>query len=323
MVKRDAALLAASVRCFGGWREALRAAGIAVKPKLSWTRERVVDGIQSRHRQGLRLVNIGREDAALATAAYKYFGSWEQAVVAAGLEPKRHRKWTRERVIQEVRNWYRQGTPTASVWTQDCGLGGAAARYLGGWRQAMKAAGIRPKQRVWSPELVLRELRAWRKGPCKAALSTEDRGLAAAARKYFGSYQNAFIAAGLEPPQRGWSRQQVIEAIQDRHVKGLPLQGSEARLDPELVSAATDRFGSWRKALLAAGFDAPARRPRTKWSRERVVADIRRWRERGVPLTRAWRDDPALATAAARYFGSRHQALAAAGVLDGKEHRCP
>ena len=319
MANRDPSLGNAAVRHFGTWHKALRAAGVDVRQPKSWSRESVIEAIHALYRRGLLMSTLDQHDPSLVTAAYRRFGSWEKAVLAAGFQPKARRKWTRERVIQEIQNWHR-GRSGTSVWTDDVGLGGAAARYFGGWRAALRAAGIRPRQRIWSRELVLKELRAWHRGPRKAALSSEDKGLFAAVKKFFGTYENALLAAGLELPPRDWSKQQVIEAIQDRHIKGQPLGGREASKDTEIFSAATRRFGSWRKAVQAAGVDVGTRRRRTKWSRERVVAEIRRWHESGSPLTRVSKEYSTLSAAAARHFGTWSKALAAAGIVRGGEN---
>lgn len=317
MTHRDPSLGNAAVRLFGTWRQAVTAAGVEVKRRQSWTREDVIEAIRAQQRQGLSMSNIHRRDPPLVRAALRRFGIWKRAMLAAGFQPKTQRRWTREKVIQEIRNWHRRES-TTSVWKDDVGLGGAAARYFGGWRAALKAAGLPPRQRTWSRELVLKALLAWHRGPHKAALSREDKGLYVAAKSHFGTYENALLAAGLEPPPRDWSKQEVIEAIQDRHIRGQSLRGREASQDLEIFSAATRRFGSWRKAVQAAGFDVGKRRRRTKWSRERVVAEIRHRHARGWVLSRVWKEDKNLAAAAIRHFGTWSKAVAAAGIsLEG------
>lgn len=52
--------------------------------------------------------------------------------------------------------------------------------------------------------------------------------------------------------RRRWTRQLVIEAIQIRHARGLPLTEVK-KYDSGLEAAARRRFGGWPDAVLAAG----------------------------------------------------------------------
>lgn len=313
ITRHDPTLYAAANRHFGSWRKAVTAADVDVKWPRSWDRDRVLREIQSRHQCGKRLTNVSQDDSALVWAACRYFGTWNKAILAAGFEPLPRRKWTRQRIIQALGDWYASGMPTGSVWEHDPSLGAAARKQFGSWREALKAAGIAPQSRSWTRESVIRELRAWRRGKCRVGLSVADRQLAAAAVRHFGSSENALREAGLEPRPRGRSDDQLIEAIQDRYIRGLPLT-PVLEVDVRLMSGAKARFGSWRKALSAAGMDNVLPPPRLKWTADRVIAEIQRWHDQGLPLARVRTDYSQLASAAARYFGGWKAALEAAGV---------
>ncbi len=77
---------------FGSWQAALAAAGIegACRRKIRrWDRQSVVAAIELRKRTGLAL-NAGaleRDDPALLSAGRRQFGSWNEALTAAGLDP--------------------------------------------------------------------------------------------------------------------------------------------------------------------------------------------------------------------------------------------
>jgi hypothetical protein len=78
-----------------------------------------------------------------------------------------------------------------------------------------------------------------------------------------------------------------------------------------LYDAAVRHFGSWEAAVCAAKVDYRQFTGKTRWSRERVVIEIRK-------LARIRRERPAdtpppLREAAQRHFGSWEQALRAAG----------
>jgi hypothetical protein len=93
--RRDPQLYDAARRHFGGWKRALRAAGIDLKKAGLRTQRRRLDkqaiiaALQERHREGrsLRCCDVWREDRGLATAAKHAFFSWWRALVAAGVAP--------------------------------------------------------------------------------------------------------------------------------------------------------------------------------------------------------------------------------------------
>jgi hypothetical protein len=203
-----------------------------------------------------------------------------------------------------------EGLSLVTIWREDPGLAGAASRFWGGRRNAAIAAGFEPPSRVWSRAMVIEELR--RVYPrLKQGLTVAHPRLAKAAAQHFGSYRSAVLAAGLEIRPRKWSRERLILAIQDRHVRGLPLKCLGANIDIMLVSAAKLHFGRWRAALKAAGVPCPP--PRRRWGRERVLAAVRaHYRDDGIPV-RIRRPNSRLQAAVTHYFGHWQAALLAAG----------
>ena len=129
-------------------------------------------------------------------------------------------------------------------------------------------------------------------------------------------------------PQRRWSRELIRERIRELRRAGSDLTPS--RVGEEhgaLVSAAERYYGNWPSAVLAAGIDyeqvrASGRQRRSerlrKWSRERILAEIRRLQQAGEDLSWAVMErkyQPLCAAAVkACYFGSWSAALAAAGI---------
>lgn len=92
----DRAMALAAVRSchFGSWQEALRRAGVAknaVTRRIGrWTRWDVVDAIRQRRHESLPLnaKAVEKETPALIAAARRRFGSWTEALRAAGVEPE-------------------------------------------------------------------------------------------------------------------------------------------------------------------------------------------------------------------------------------------
>jgi hypothetical protein len=85
--------------------------------------------------------------------------------------------------------------------------------------------------------------------------SKEKFALKDAARRYFGNWREALLAAGVPVPELRpkWSRERIIAEIQARHRQGLSLSSNDAA---SLASAARRYFGSWREALAEARLDS-------------------------------------------------------------------
>jgi hypothetical protein len=223
-----------------------------------WSSQRVLDALRAGLARGESPAAIW-SDNALSSAAVVYFGSRQKALSAAGLETPVPRRWTKAMVVEALRAQQQQGLPLENLGKRDPRLASAAYRQFGSWHRAMQAAGLKTSQRKWSKERIIRELRAQHRLPQSARPRT-DRLLAAAALRYFGGIRHARLASGIEPNQNKWSKQRIIERIQDHYVKGLPVQSARCE-DRALRSAAKRYFGNWRKALLAAGIVDASRLP--------------------------------------------------------------
>jgi hypothetical protein len=164
----DYRLQEAACQQFGNWRKALCAAGVNVElAGLGTTkfrrlnREQFLDALRAWAAAGHSLwwCRICLENRALAVAARGRFGSWRQALLAAesAVEtqpPKTKRKWDQQRIIDCIQHRQQEGKPLhyKAIRRDDGGLLNAARRHLGGWNQALTAAGIAsnpdPHQRV-------------------------------------------------------------------------------------------------------------------------------------------------------------------------------
>jgi len=121
-LERNRKLVYAALRRFGSWNAALEAAGLDhndIRKIQSWTRERVIERLRYWHEKGedLSYTHVAYKlDPPLAAAVYNYgrFTSWEDALVAAGLEPSsimRNRRWTPVRIAHELLSLHRRGVP--------------------------------------------------------------------------------------------------------------------------------------------------------------------------------------------------------------------
>jgi hypothetical protein len=145
------ALAYAGRKYLGSWEDAIRAAGLdyeAIRRKCFWSRERIVAQIRELEAEGEQLFVSAAEvkHGGLVGAAAVYFGSWRQAIEAAGFDYrkiKRQKEWSKKEVVAEIRRMRREGMElctTIPVRRRYRILHAAAVRYFGSWAAAVKAA---------------------------------------------------------------------------------------------------------------------------------------------------------------------------------------
>jgi hypothetical protein len=277
----DTSLFGAATRWFGNWQSALRAAGVAFKPYHRWSSERVLEALQNCYRCE---PNFRALYPSLAGACYRFYGGFYQALEAAGLPPPSGR-WSKRRIVEEIQERYVRGESLQFVGFKDKALGYAAKRHFGSWLAAVKAAGLESKApallktRDWSPDAVLQAIREQQDGTkVVAPIWKNDTGLYSVAKKHFGTWRNAVLAAGLQPTKRCWSRELIIQEILARQKQGLSLNSGDHDRDICLIAAALRYFGGWGAAKAAAGIDftnlsnsqKSIRKPRKKPCREKM-----------------------------------------------------
>ncbi len=254
-----------------------------MEKRYRWSRERIVEEIRKLHEQGisLHMASVRQIFPSLVATACskKYFGNWKAAVEAAGFnydEIIQVKRWSKERVIEEIRQLYESGNDLRpSAVARLCQtLLMAAKKFFGGWREAVIAAGIdydsyvrqKRQSRVEQDkeEIVNEILRLYREGRVDE-LSGAWRyhlSLFRKARHRFGSWKRAIEAAGLnyeEIVQRQkWTREKILAEIRRLYNEGADLSVTAMqRTYPNLVAIAQSPryFGSWRAAVEAAGLD--------------------------------------------------------------------
>lgn len=117
-----------------------------------------------------------------------------------------------------------------------------------------------------------------------------------------------------------WTRKTIIEEIKKLYTADEELNYTAAEANHlNLVRAAAWHFGTWRRAVEAAGIDYESLSKYRRWDPQRIVERIRELNEEGADLS--WRAvslevDPPLAAAALRPngFASWRDAISAAGL---------
>jgi hypothetical protein len=249
------------------------------------SREAVIRRIVKREMQqrGLTEELVRRDASALYRSACKYFGTWNTALKYAGVGIRRlyaKESYTQEHVIERLREYCAQGIkPKAvAVMGHDYRLYDAARRHFGTWKNAVLIA-VAPhpsklstrKPAQLNKQQILDAIRAWNgagRSMCWSKILRENRPLAMAAQKTFGTWRRALIMAGITdnmPPSSRrkckWSRERIIEQIRCRHQEGKPMNFiAVQKTQGPLLWAGLRLFGSWNNALAAAGVAPTSRR---------------------------------------------------------------
>jgi len=150
LAHEERSLVEAALRRFGGWVEALRAAGVEPKgiaARGSWSAQRVVAEIRARKERGDSLLqkDVRRENPHLVDAARFHIGAWSEALKRAGVDERdirATRRWTETDVISALQNRIANGQSLTAraVIAEDSGLHRAALRRFGSWQKAVEAA---------------------------------------------------------------------------------------------------------------------------------------------------------------------------------------
>lgn len=240
------ALYGAANKCFGGWRQAVEAAGFdyAVVRKVrsfrSWSKTKVAQAIQERNRMGLSInyMVVDHEDPGLRSAAIRNFGKrgWAKALRFAGFDPSQlpdpRRIWSKDRVEAEILSRHKQGLPlnTGSMTGTLLVLTSAACKLFGNWRRAIRSAGLsyaevrRGRKNWWTPKRVIRQIVRLEKAGVRLSsksIRISRAGLFQAAIKHFGSWSQAVDASGIDYRQhcRIWSTKAWVRKLDSTDIK--------------------------------------------------------------------------------------------------------
>jgi hypothetical protein len=291
----------------------------------NWTREQIIRAILSRESAGLPLA-LGRKGAnqALYQAGSRIFGSWPNALMAAGIPPERARskgRWPPGKILAAIHSLSRRRHPLrpGELRERHGQLIHAARRCFGSWSKALIAAGVDPLKlrRVppWTKERVIEAIltRALNNEPL-GSRTVRPRSLADAGGKLFGTWASALAAAGIDSQRYGAHECRPTDEATPANCEDVPdhLIGvvPEGAVEIGSIGTADDiKATAGRKALHC-------------WSRSGVLqAIMARLHERRVMNAKAvYRDDRPLYRAATRRFGNWSNALRAAG-LNPDEHR--
>lgn len=332
---------------FGGWYKAIEAAGInptsymVEKPKGYWTDEKIKNEIvQLQKDAGSLEYRIVRERSpALLAAAENRCGGWFNAVKAAGFDRydySDYQRWSKERVLSEIKELNARGEDLSAGYCsfKRTKLMNAAIKRFDSWENAIHAAGIsydalRRQHKEYSKQDILKEFARLQEQGIPLnwnSIRSYDASFANAARRKFGSYKAAITAFGLDykkvnldrlADRKEWSREMIVEELREyyRRFGSFDLLGKNY---PQLSVIVRQYFSSRREAIESAGFDYDTSFRRMKWTKERIIARIREFHDKGEDLSTVniKKVHGSLLTVASEpmYFGSWENAIQAAGL---------
>jgi hypothetical protein len=340
ILERLGGLYRAALRHFRTWRRTREAAGVPLPlRRRKWTPERILATIKRRWRaeKSWSSRSAASDEGGLYAAGVSEFGSWPNALDAAGIPPGERRRKpyaprkgaiSDEQIRTLLRSMAREGAPvhyTAMKRSHPRLLYTALKRH-GPWSATLRAAGLDPDRvslkKTPSRERVVEALRAEHEAGrtlLTHRILREIPWLYGAARRFFRSWPEALLAAGVAPrlERPAWTREKILRTLRQDSTSGLDLRMAIFRKRHRaLVDEAKRHFGGWRQALRAAGISRPPPRVASKWPRERILGKLkRRWMAGSClsrsSLTGSWQG---LYDAAVREFGSWKEALCEAGV---------
>ena len=342
LTKHDPVVYRGVLAHLGSIAAARDALGISRPSRRAWSESRVINELRQLHRGRVRITTSGLRAAGhymLISAVYRFVGSIGRARRLARI-PKPGSKlveirerWDEDRVIGEIRARRRAGSPLGASQVPSK-LYAAARSHCGSWQAAVELADlnydqVRLNHRPWTPDDIL----AWIKRAARKHIRNPDgptmtvlvAPIGRPMREFFGNLEGALQAANLDPGlvvqrrrRRRRSEAELVEELRAELKKRSVLKSTDffrTRLGREAVA----RFGSWRAVIDRIGPDAwIARRNRPLPTPEELIAGLQARHRRGaiMALNPTLAEEPRLAEAARKHFGSWRRAMEAAGFAN-------
>lgn len=180
---------------------------------------------------------------------------------------------------------------------------------------------------VWTKHSIIAKLKHLHKSRADLsynALARSQQPLVSAAAYHFGSYRQAIQKAGIQYRdvlrRPRWTKAGIVKLIKQGKRKSLDLHWSAVtRRRDDLGRAAFASlqprlFGSWDRALHAAGLDAEDISRYRRWDRNTILFELKQLSRDEQPMNSGavQKSAPGLHAAAVRHFGNYDSALMAA-----------
>lgn len=135
-------------KAYGGWYHTLKHFGYPTDGIcVHWKDDaQIIDELKRKKINGESLAHSDVENN-LALIAARRFGSWEEALKTAGIDPEEHRKynrWTKEKMLEKIKEYYADGYNMCnkSIFQVDSALASSYKMYFDSWDEFLIEAGI-------------------------------------------------------------------------------------------------------------------------------------------------------------------------------------
>ncbi|GAC1368889.1 MAG: hypothetical protein NVSMB39_0110 [Candidatus Saccharimonadales bacterium] len=307
---------------------ARRIIDVLASARSGYTKERLIDQIQKKAQELNRapMANDVATDPAMASIPTftRFFGSWNKALRAAGCGDEKT-NYTEQMLVEQIQGKAQKlgRTPLSTEVDDDPEMASVATflKFFVTWNNALSTAGLTPNRRRYTREGLIVQVQQKAKELGRTPLTTDvdaDPTMASvsAFASCFGSWSKTLIAAGCDLENVRYTKQELIDQIKCKAKElGRVPNSTDVHADPRMAAVTTFAvcFGSWKKALLAAGFTSSRR----VYTNENLILQIQtKVQTLGrIPTTREVRADPNMATVDTfkKAFGSWDGALIAAG----------
>jgi len=328
---------------FGSIEAGFQAAGLELPRKGDWDRARIAEAIRAftgTHGHAPRKQDWkadGTLDHPGVSTMERLFGSWSEALVAAGVATRKP-VWNRARIKAAMRAWTAQHghAPTRAEWAPADPTGkrpsyAVVVRRFESWTEALQAAGVLPASlRRWDRAGAIEAMRAFAREHGRAPTSLDwsqsaaEHPSAGTVGALFGSWSEGLLEAGLDTHVVNWDRKMILVALQEwTALHGRPPRPSQWSISDRAGAHPTNRtvrnrFGSWDAALRAAGVATPKT---PAWNERRILTAMRKWQVKHGrrPTQKDWKSNdpsgqwPSYAIVV-RHCGSWPAALRTAGI---------
>jgi len=273
-----------------------------------------------------------RDDLPSKSTYRDRFGSWNDALQAAGLDPNQPGAYSRFELLQAIDETASEvgGRPTRQDVQNHAEISEAPfRREFGSWSAAVETAGYSRTARIPTEELVeeLREFANYYGEGRTASPTKREMDDAGPYSHYiyvdrFGSWTQAVVQAGLNPDTRRIPRADLLDELHrlEERLGGRPTCADMEQHGSYSLWPYLSEFGSWRAALAEAGYDPPAAggpEGTTRYSTGDLIAELRRSaRKWGRPPSESEFNNHSDLSSSTylRRFGSWNTALQRAGL---------
>lgn len=201
--------------------------------RIKWTKEKIIEEIRNLNNSNIPLnaVYMTKHNIKLYGAARVHFGSWGNALEAAGLDYTQinhkftEKSWSKDVIAEEIINFASTNGNLRSDYVQKhyTKLHSAAQRYFDSWKDAVEYAGFdynNIKKIKWSKEKIIMTILEMNDNNIPLSSSSVqkmDTSLFQAACRIFGSWANAVNTSGLDyskiKKQKEWEESSIKEEL--------------------------------------------------------------------------------------------------------------